>query len=82
MLAIVAGSLFLIAVLVAALRNRVNFAIGLALGLALAGVAAAAAPAIHLHTIPPWLPALPFACVALTLFFFGGLAWWWGRSDR
>ena len=56
------------------------FAIGVAIGLGLAGLAAAAVPAVSLHQIPPWLPALPFACVALTLFFFGGLAWWWGRD--
>jgi putative Ca2+/H+ antiporter (TMEM165/GDT1 family) len=81
MLAFVAGSLLLVALLVAARRNRAEFAIGVAIGLALAGVAAAAAPAFHLQRIPPWLPALPFACVAVTLFFFGALAWWWG-SDR
>jgi len=80
MLAFVAGSLLLIALLVAALRNRADFAIGVAIGLALAGVAGAVAPTVSLHTIPPWLPALPFACVAITLFFFGGLAWWWGRD--
>jgi hypothetical protein len=81
MLAFVAGSLLVIALLVATLRNRAEFAIGVAIGLALAGIAAAAAPVFSLQQIPPWLPALPFACVALTLFFFGGLAWWWG-SDR
>ena len=80
MLAFVAGCLLLVALLVAALRNRAEFAIGVAIGLGLAGLAAAAVPAVSLHQIPPWLPALPFACVALTLFFFGGLAWWWGRD--
>lgn len=81
MLGFVAGALLLVALLVAALRNRVEFAIGVGIGLALAGVAAVAAPSIALHKIPPWLPALPFAFVALTLFFFGALAWWWG-GDR
>ncbi|HUO95732.1 MAG TPA: hypothetical protein VMT92_05825 [Steroidobacteraceae bacterium] len=70
----------LIALIVAAVRRGVDLIIGVALGLGLAGTAAAIAPAINLHKIPPWLPALPFACVALTLFFFGGLAWWWGRD--
>jgi hypothetical protein len=80
MLAFVAGSLLLVALLVAALRNRAEFAIGVALGLALAGLGAAIVPTLSMQKIPPWLPALPFACVALTLFFFGGLAWWWGRD--
>ncbi len=80
MLALLAGGVLLIALGVAALRNRAEFAIGVAIGLAFAGLAAASAPALGLHQIPPWLPALPFACVALTLFFFGGLAWWWGRD--
>jgi len=81
MLAFVAGCLLLIALLIAALRNRADLAIGVAIGLAVAGVAGAIAPTVNLQQIPPWLPALPFACVAVTLFFFGGLAWWWG-SDR
>jgi len=80
MLALVAGCLLLVALVIAMLSNRAEFAIGVAIGLALAGVAAAGAPTLDLHKIPPWLPALPFACVALTLFFFGGLAWWWGRD--
>jgi hypothetical protein len=81
MLGLVAGCLLLVALLVAALRGRVEFVIGIAIGLALAGVAAVASPGFDVHKIPPWLPALPFAFVALTLFFFGALAWWWG-SDR
>jgi len=30
--------------------------------------------------IPIWLPPLPFAMVALTLFIFGALAWFWGED--
>lgn len=81
MLVIVAAGIAFVALLIAALRKRVDVAIGIAIGLAVAGAAAAVVPDIHLQTIPPWLPALPFACVALTLFFFGALAWWW-ESDR
>ncbi len=81
MMALVAGCLLLVALLVAALRNRADFAVGVAIGLALAGLAGAIVPTLSLQQIPPWLPALPFAAVALTLFCFGGLAWWWG-TDR
>jgi hypothetical protein len=80
MVVFVAGGLLLVALLVAALRRRADFTIGVAIGLALAGVAGALAPTLSLQQIPPWLPALPFACVALALFGFGGLAWWWGRD--
>jgi hypothetical protein len=81
MLVFVAGGIACVALLIAALRKRVDVAIGIALGLAVAGVAAAVVPNIKIEQIPPWLPALPFACVALMLFFFGALAWWWG-TDR
>jgi hypothetical protein len=81
MLVFVAGSIIVVALGVAALRGRTELAIGIAVGLGLAGVAAAAAPAFTLKQIPVWLPALPFAVIALTLLCFGVLAWWWG-TDR
>lgn len=31
--------------------------------------------------IPVWLPALPFALIATTLFLFGLLAWFWGDEE-
>ncbi len=81
MVVFLAGLLLTVALCVAALRGRADFVIGIAVGLAVAGAAAATVPTFSADTIPVWLPPLPFACVALTLFFFGGLAWWWG-SDR
>jgi hypothetical protein len=81
MLVFVAACLAVIALLVAALGKRTEFAIGIAIGLGLAGVAAVAVPSFNVQTMPIWLPALPFALVAVTLLFFGVLAWWWG-TDR
>ena len=81
MLVFMAGCLLTVALCVAVFRGRAEFVIGIAAGLSLAGVAAATVPPISAHEIPIWLPPLPFACIALTLFVFGGLAWWWG-DDR
>jgi hypothetical protein len=33
-----------------------------------------------MHNIPIWLPALPFAVVAVSLFCLGTLAWLLGRD--
>ena len=81
MLVFVAGLLLTGALCIAVIRGRTEFVIGIAAGLTLAGVAAATVPTFSVNEIPIWLPPLPFACVALALFVFGGLAWWWG-SDR
>jgi hypothetical protein len=35
-----------------------------------------------LHRVPLWLPPLPFAFVACSLFFFAALAWYWGRRGK
>jgi hypothetical protein len=54
---------------------------GIAIGgiLVLVGV-----PVIHaassLDHIPLWAPPLPFALIAITLFGFGLLAWFWGEE--
>jgi hypothetical protein len=73
--------LVLLAVLGLSLRRRPQFAVGVVCGVALAWIGAAALPALNLKTMPVWLPALPFALVATSLFTFGALAWWWG-TDR
>lgn len=58
-----------------------KFAIGLAIGAALVPVTG-----LLLHAFPPfdhmpvWAPALPFAVIAITLFGFGALAWFWGEE--
>ena len=30
--------------------------------------------------MPVWVPALPFVIIAITLFGFGALAWFWGED--
>lgn len=73
--------LVLLALLGLSLRRRPLFAVGVLCGVALAWLGAAVAPRLTLMTIPIWLPPLPFALVAVSLFTFGALAWWWG-PDR
>ncbi len=34
-----------------------------------------------LDHMPIWAPALPFALIAITLFGFGLLAWFWGEEE-
>jgi hypothetical protein len=36
--------------------------------------------ASSLDHMPVWAPALPFALIAVTLFGFGLLAWFWGEE--
>lgn len=61
-------------------RKKPVLALGIFLGAGIAcGIAAIAKP-ITLQTLPIWLPALPFAVVAISLFSFGILAWFWGRT--
>jgi hypothetical protein len=33
-----------------------------------------------MEEVPLWLPPLPFALVAVTLFVFGLLAWFWSEG--
>ena len=61
--------------------KRIELAFGLGLGMALACLGGLLVPRFSLSTMPVWLPALPFALIALTLLGFGVLAWWWG-TDR
>ena len=58
-------------------RRKRPVAIGMLLGVILAvAVTVAVRP---LDPVPLWLPPLPFAFVACSLFFFAALAWYWGR---
>jgi signal transduction histidine kinase len=66
---------------VLAIRRYRNFGLGMMIGGTLAWILLVLAPPVHFKTLPPWLPALPFAVIALTLFVFGFLAWRWG-PDR
>ena len=61
-------------------RRRRHFAIGALIGTVVALVAFNWIRTISLETMPIWLPALPFALVATTLFVFGGLSWFWGED--
>jgi len=62
-------------------RSQPLLAVGIGIGVLLGWVVASTVEAPSLDSIPVWLPPLPFAIVALTLFVFGVLAWVWG-DDR
>jgi hypothetical protein len=54
---------------------------GIAIGVILVLIGQPAIRAISsLDHLPVWVPALPFALVAITLFGFGLLAWFWGEE--
>jgi len=61
-------------------RNRPILAFGIFLGTVSVCVVAAIVRPSGIQHVPLWLPPLPFAIVAIGLFFFGALAWWWGKS--
>jgi hypothetical protein len=61
-------------------RRRRPFAVGALIGAVVALVANNWLRSFELETMPIWLPALPFALVATTLFGFGVLAWVWGED--
>jgi hypothetical protein len=62
-------------------RRRPILAFGIFLGAAGVGVIAALIRPGALDHVPIWLPPLPFATVAVGLFYFGVLAWLWGRKE-
>lgn len=66
---------------VRAWQHRSRFAIGLAIGgaLVLLGSLFLQSAPVFDH-MPVWAPALPFAVIAVTLFGFGILAWFWGED--
>jgi hypothetical protein len=74
------GVLALLALWSLAWRNQPSLAFGIFLGTASVCVLAAIVLPLDIQHIPIWLPALPFAVVAIVLLYFGVLAWWWGRS--
>ena len=61
-------------------RVQRRFAVGTVVGAVVAFLVAWLARPIELDHIPLWLPPLPFALVAITLFTFGVLAWFWGEG--
>jgi hypothetical protein len=62
-------------------QRRSRVAIGTAVGAAVAllgwPIALALGSAEHM---PVWVPALPFALIAISLFGFGLLAWFWSED--
>jgi hypothetical protein len=61
-------------------RKRPAVAAGIVVVAGLAWAGLAMLPHYTVHTLPVWLPALPFAVVAVTLFSLGFLAWFTGRD--
>jgi hypothetical protein len=61
--------------------KRRRLALGILVGVLIAWPAVMYLRKIDLHEIPVWLPATPFAVIALALLIFGGLAWYWGRVE-
>ncbi len=62
-------------------QRRPQLGFGILAGAAVGWAVVSYAPRLDPDHIPLWLPPLPFALVALALFFFGCLALFWG-SDR
>jgi hypothetical protein len=74
-------ALALLLLTVRAVLRQSRFAIGVAVGGALALLAWSAVEAVAgMEEVPLWLPPLPFALVAVTLFVFGLLAWFWSEG--
>lgn len=58
-----------------------KLAIGLATGAVLVVLGSPfLQPVVVFDHMPVWVPALPFALIAITLFGFGALAWYWGED--
>jgi hypothetical protein len=77
----IAGFLLFLVLWGAAWRKQPHLALGIFLGVAIAAAVAVFVRPFDLHNMPVWLPALPFAVVAICLFCFGVWAWFLG-SDR
>jgi hypothetical protein len=56
-------------------RNQTRLAFGIFIGIGAGWLIASLIGPIDMEHIPLWLPPLPFALVALTLFCFGVAAW-------
>jgi accessory gene regulator protein AgrB len=76
----IVGSLIFMVLWSLAWRSRPRLAFGIFLGMAGACALVGIVWFSGIRHLPIWLPALPFALVAITLFGFGILAWRWGRN--
>ncbi len=63
-------------------RTRPILAFGITIGILFSWIVIAIAGMPAIESVPLWLPPLPFAVVAVTLFVFGVLAWVWGDADE
>jgi hypothetical protein len=62
-------------------QRRPQLAIGIAVGVLLVLIGGPVVRAVSgVNEMPVWGPALPFALIAITLFGFGLLAWFWGEE--
>jgi len=59
--------------------KRPQLGYGILIGVIAGCVVTAMLRPVTMHEIPIWLPPLPFAVVAISLFSFGFLAWYWGK---
>jgi len=76
----ITGLLLFLALWGAAWRKQPNLAFGIFLGVGIAALVAALVRSLDVHNVPVWLPALPFAVVAISLLCFGIWAWLLGRT--
>jgi hypothetical protein len=56
-------------------RNQTRLAFGIFIGIGVGWLVSSLVKGVSLEHIPLWLPPLPFAVVAVTLFGFGVAAW-------
>jgi hypothetical protein len=76
----IAGLLLFLVLWGVAWRRQPNLAFGIFLGVAIAAVVAVVVRPFDMRSVPIWLPALPFAVVAISLLCFGIWAWFLGRD--
>jgi hypothetical protein len=76
----ISGLVLFLALWGVAWQRQPNLGLGIFFGVAIAAVVAALVRASHLHSVPLWLPPLPLAVIAISLFGFGIWAWVLGRE--
>ena len=58
-------------------RSQPRLAFGIVIGLVIGAIASRwIGPYESITDVPIWLPAVPFAVVAVGLLVYGGLTWW------
>jgi hypothetical protein len=75
----IVGLLIFLALMSVAWRKQPALAFGIVVGATSVWVIAAVLRPSGLQHVPVWLPALPFATVAVVLLVFGVLAWRLGK---